>query len=221
MGQVVGWSHVGESAAASRPHAFLWKSFIPNDFLGSMFDLGDLPGGNDQSVAHGINSRGQVVGEGSVASGPHAFLWSPNSPNDTTGTLTDLGDLAGSGGISSARDINGHGIVVGHSGRTGFERAFVWMPTDPNGTTGAMIDLNTLLDPISSAGWTLKTAEAINDFGQIVGNGLFDPDGPGGSPAVERAFMLTPIPEPATCVLLAVAALAWFCFNRIISNPTH
>ncbi len=209
MGQVVGWSHVGESAAASRPHAFLWKPFRPNDFLGSMFDLGDLPGGDDESIAHGINSRGQVVGEGSVASGPHAFLWSPGAPNGTSGTMIDLGELAGSGGVSSARDINGRGVVVGHSGTAGAERAFVWMPTVPNGTTGTMIDLNTMLDPMSSAGWRLKSAEAINDFGQIVGSGLFDPDGRGGSPPVERAFLLTPIPEPATIVLIVVIGLTF------------
>jgi hypothetical protein len=58
---------------ASRPHAFLWNPGQPLIF-GTMVDLGDLPDGADQSIAHGINSRGQVVGEGSVASGPHAFL---------------------------------------------------------------------------------------------------------------------------------------------------
>jgi probable HAF family extracellular repeat protein len=180
IGQVVGWADFAESAAAS--HAFLWNPSQPNYFLGSLFDLGDLPGGDDRSIAHGINSRGQVVGEGSVESGPHTFLWSPTAPNATSGTMIDLGDLVGSGGVSSARDINSRGIVVGHSGSAGEERAFVWMPTAPNGATGTMIDLNTLLDPVSSACWTLKFAEAINDFGQIVGNGLFDRDGPGRAP---------------------------------------
>jgi uncharacterized membrane protein len=131
--------------------------------------------------------------------------------------MFDLGDLAGSGGVSSARDINSYGIVVGISGSAGAERAFVWVPEIPNGTTGTMTDLNTLLDPISRAAWTLKSAEAINDFGQIVGSGLYDADGPGGSPAVERAFLPTPIPEPAT-ISLAVGGTALLLGARLKSQ---
>ncbi|MCW5761415.1 MAG: hypothetical protein KIS90_16715, partial [Phenylobacterium sp.] len=39
-------------------------------------DLGDLPGGNDHSVAYGINNAGQVVGYSYAATGYRAFLWS-------------------------------------------------------------------------------------------------------------------------------------------------
>ncbi len=42
----------------------------------SITDLGTLPGG-DYSIARGINGRGQVVGQGTTASGEnHAVLWS-------------------------------------------------------------------------------------------------------------------------------------------------
>jgi probable HAF family extracellular repeat protein len=135
--------------------------------------------------------------------------------------MIDLGDLAGSGGVSSARDINDSGTVVGQSGSAGAEHAFVWLPTTPNGTAGTMIDLNMLLDPISSANWTLKSAEAINNFGQIVGNGLFDPDGPGGSPAVERAYLLTPIPEPATISLVALSIALVLSAGREAQRRRH
>jgi probable HAF family extracellular repeat protein len=75
----------------------------------SITDLGTLPGG-DFSVAHGINSRGQVVGWSNTASGgSHAFLWED-------GRMTDLGTLPG-GEFSQALGINARGQVVG-SGTT-------------------------------------------------------------------------------------------------------
>jgi probable HAF family extracellular repeat protein len=50
---------------------------------------------------------------------------------------------------------------------------------------GKMTDLNTLTDLPS--GWHLKTAAAINDSGQIVGNGQ-------NGDAQFHAFLLTPVP---------------------------
>ena len=52
-----------------------------------MFDLGDLPGGADQSVAYSIDSYGRVVGFGSTAAGSRAFIWTPTA-SGTTNTIT-------------------------------------------------------------------------------------------------------------------------------------
>ena len=72
-----------------------------------------------------------------------------------------------------------------------------------------MVDLNTLIDPLS--GWELVTAWGINDAGQITGYGLI-----GGE---THAFLLTPVPEPATLVLIGfgAAALAIRRIRRITS----
>jgi probable HAF family extracellular repeat protein len=86
-----------------------------------MTDLGTL-GGTD-SVAFGINDRGQVAGYafGPAGSNPagfvHAFLW-------LGGTTTDLGTLGGT--YSVANGINDRGQVVGVSSTaSGLEHAFL------------------------------------------------------------------------------------------------
>jgi len=105
--------------------------------------------------------------------------------------MHDLGSLGGPD--SAARDINVHGQVVGATG----VGAFLWTPTTPGGTSGEMVGLNSLIDPLS--GWELFTAAAINDAGQITGDGRI-----GGE---YHAFLLTPVPEPSTLALLAVCLL--------------
>ena len=141
-------------------------------------DLGTL--GGPEGWANGINDAGQVVG----SSGSHAFLYTPGSG------MTDLGTLGGAS--SRAYGINDLGQVVG-SAYTGSK----YLPCLYSG--GAVKDLNSLIDPAS--GWTLSEAMSINDGGQIAGYGL-NPSGQW------EAFLLTPIPEPATLALLAAGAAA-------------
>lgn len=170
-GQVVGTNSL------SGPHAILWQS-------GAMTGLGALPGGGDHSYAVDINNTGQVVGQsggsGPAESGPaRAFLWDENAG------MHDLGFLPGAN-YSVAYGINDRGEVVGESSSLfGAGGAFLW--DDGLG----MLNLNDLL--IDSEDWRLWTATAINNSGQIVGNGLHN--------GVQRAFLLTPVdagPETET-----------------------
>jgi probable HAF family extracellular repeat protein len=153
-----------------------------------MKDLGTL--GGPTSGATGINKAGQVVGWSDVAGGgSHAFLYSG-------GKMTDLGDLGGN--YSYATAVNNFGQVVGNSLTAGGT-------VDPFLYSGGkMIDLNSLLPPGSKV--TFTSADAINDFGQILARG---PDG--------NAFLFQGpnlAPEPASLTLLAlggavVAGCAW------------
>ena len=158
-GQIVGY---GSTANGTR--AFLLDNH-------AITDLSTL--GGNSSEATGINNRGVVVGFSKTATGgeTHAFLWQH-------GTLTDLGTLGGD--TSQARGINELGQVVGEStviSRNPSERGFLWQ-------NGAMIDLNTLIDPLipPNTGWVLARAYALNNAGQIVGDGGHNGRG--------RAFLL-------------------------------
>src|SRR5688572_18828041 len=97
------------------------------------------------SWATAINSSGQVAGvsfEGDEEDEEeHATLWNPTSPNETSGTLHDLGTLGGS--YSEAHGINDLGQVSGAADITedAATHAFMWKPTTPGGSSGTMYDL--------------------------------------------------------------------------------
>ncbi len=162
FGQVVGASN-GNNVF----YAFIWSKTT------GMQNLGKLPG-YDGSAAYAINNLGQVAGLSdcfNCSLETHATLWSK-----TKGSMLDLGVLPGA--LSSgAFGINNVGQVVGAVFYSlNDNRAFVWSPS-----TG-MLDLNTLIP--ANSGWFLGYALAINDKGQIVGNGTLNGQG--------EAFLLTP-----------------------------
>ena len=218
---------VGSSGAATGTRAYLAING------GGTLDLGDLPGGIDDSSAGAINNLMQVVGASSATDGQHAFLWTP------TDGMTDLGTLLGSAGNSRALDINSKSQVVGSSSTATVDHAFLWTSDggmqdlgslaadassravainnhgnvigDSNGSvfiwtpSGGMQDLHTLLDS-TGTGWTLLAVGGINNYNQIVGYGL-NPDGD------QRAFLLTPVPEPSTIVLAVIGAAGLIAFG--------
>jgi len=165
-GQIAGWTY----APTRWQRATLWTA------TGGPYDLGALTSAGN-SLATAMNDVGQVVGGSASATGFHAFLWTPGTPNGTTGAMVDLGTL---GGASSwATGINDAGTVVGYSPTSaGQTRAFLWT------AGGGMVDLGTL-------GGTQSWAHAINAQGQIVGYAT-TADGP------FHAFLWTPSAPGAT-----------------------
>jgi probable HAF family extracellular repeat protein len=163
FGQVVGYS----CTSANNPsYAFIWAKTT------GMKNLGKLPGGVN-SYAFAINDLGQVAGFSDCGTGcDHAVLWSK-----AKGSILDLGVLPGASD-SVALGINNVGQVVGGSSysATNELHGFVWSPS-----TG-MLDLNNLIP--ANSGWLLQYPTAINDKGQIVGDGTLN--------GQAEAFLLTP-----------------------------
>jgi uncharacterized membrane protein len=161
-GQMLGyWSIPGNPPTQQ---AFLLES-------GKVTPIGTL--GGDSTILTRINDAGQAVGRSDDASGAsHGVVFA-------NGVLTKVPLLPG---YSQAfpSDINRRGLVVGFQGP----------PSTPFLFDGEnVIALQTVLDPITGAGWTLINAEAINARGQIVGQG----QSPAGQPV---SYLLTPVETP-------------------------
>jgi probable HAF family extracellular repeat protein len=144
-------------------------------------DVGNIFGGHF-NYAQAVNDRGDIVGAADVAEDitAHAFLI-------RNGSIVDLGTVAGDTN-SAAFGINNRGQIVGISALS-----FSPPPTPPVDNwlcpchaaiweNGKATDLNTAIP--ANTGWQLIGAIAINDRGEIVGNGTLNNE--------FRAFLLTP-----------------------------
>ncbi len=141
---------------------------------GTFDDLGMLPEGL-WSIATAINDDGMVVGYcevGGEEDGTFAFKWSPQS-----GIMENLGALGSNQSraydVSAAEFVVGSSVLIG----SGEVNAVLWRPD-------RMINLNSLLLPGSDWEYLIE-ANAINDEGQIVGQGLTD--------GMLHAFLLEPV----------------------------
>jgi probable HAF family extracellular repeat protein len=137
---------VGSSSVSSYTHAFLWNPLTPNGTVGTMLDLGDLPGGISSSGASAIDSFGNVVGTGTVGGAldsdrNRAFLWSAAQGMVNLNELLDP-DSGDGWTLYSAHDINDAGQIVGHGRHHGEVRAYLLTPIpEPTTANFAVITL--------------------------------------------------------------------------------
>lgn len=191
-GQVVGGGNTGIPSTGQpdqhsiptpwvQSHVYIW------DPVEGIRDLGTL--GGDFAWARGCNDLGQIVGL-SYTSGDaeyRAFLW------DETGGMRDLETLPGHED-SEAVAINNAGQVIGMSGVfLGEQAGFIYDPA--NG-------MRPILDLVPGGlGWSRFEPMDLNDAGQIIGQAVtitweYDNSGFYREVEHERAFLLTPVPEP-------------------------
>ena len=175
-------------------NGYATSAFIYNLTSNTVTSLGEYSSGS-HSVAKAINSSGEVVGYAEDSKNVfHAFT--------SQGSGMTIFDPTGSSG-SYALGINDSGLVVGYyKTSSGGYSAFEY-----NDTT--VTDLNTLgIAP----GWTLQRATGVNNAGDIVGYGI-DPSGN------QEAFLLTPVPAPASGVFLAAGAGTLLLCRRRKDRP--
>jgi len=183
-GQAVGYSRRDTTSSVSQ--ATLWSGNSAPLNLGSL-----LP--DSFSEAFAINAAGTIAGvavAGNTSSGTNirqAVRWTFNGSAHALQALGSMGRT-----FSEAKDINDAGQIVGFVTNIGGspQRAFVYQG-------GGMVDLNTFID--ATSGFTLATAEGINDRGDIVGWGRV-----GGQ---THAYLLQAVPEPSSAALLLAGLL--------------
>ena len=141
-----------------------------------LVDMGTLPG-HPIGRAYAINNHGEIVGFSGSAFDEHGFHWSAE-----TG-MVDLGDLGGPFG-ASATDINDDGVIVGFADTGSNRLGVVWHDFE-------LFDLNSLL--VNGQGWLIKSANGINELGQIVGHATH-----GGK---QVAYVATPVDSPLTTLI--------------------
>lgn len=174
---------VGQSGGA----AVLWVADTPMELAAN-------------ASARAINDTNGIAGNivSAIPSAPgqsfQAVLW-------VSGVMNILSNPAGFDG-SVAVGINDANTVVGFGGPAGF------FPSLDQGAHRALLWENTVAYDLNSQvtngdDWTLLEAWDINNRGEIVGVGLHDVEG-------VRAFILTPVPEPASVwtMLVGMAVLS-------------
>lgn len=183
------------------PRAAMWQN-------GQCTDLGTL--GGSLSIVHHINGSTQIIGKSlSAVSASHAFVWQngimqdmnsllpPGSGwelqlaciNDTTGNIIGEGLLNNTEQVffydavtkTIIENIPGtmHGI---HDINEAGEGAVTMNGIACVGKGDQVLDLNAMIP--ADTGWNLTEALAINDSGQIVGQGVMN--------GKTHAFLLTP-----------------------------
>ena len=181
--------------------AFLWLPEAAHGMDAGAHFLPTLPGLGEGSVSD-INSHGQVVGKNlqacDVIGGLNAaFLWLPAPAYGLSAGIHSLTSDLPEDWDATAVAINDAGVVVGTVIETETSGGFVWqngvrtalsfVPSDLNepgwivGRSGSQAVLwrdgtMRFLDDLipDGSGWQIRTAEGINDRGQIVGSGVRD-----------------------------------------------
>jgi probable HAF family extracellular repeat protein len=183
----LGINNSGQAVGTTDNGSGLGRAFIYSG--GNLSAISPLPG-YTLGQANAINNAGQVVGfsYNEYTLNFSAFLYSNN-------TLTNLGTLGGNAYGYQATSINDSGQIVGTATADNDSPVGGFLYE-----AGAMEYLNDLIP--SNSGWNLESATSINDRGQIVGSGYID--------GQLHAYLITPIPEPGSILMVALAGVGLY-----------
>lgn len=157
----------------------------------------------DASSALDLNDAEQVVVTNTLTNASFRY------ENDSA-TLTAIPQI-GTGLRMFAKGINADGDVVGQgdrdTGLSGQARGFIYLDDDATSYILEDVTVFTGSDEAGLSDWErLRTAWAVNEDGYIIGQGdrRFD----GATFPTNRAYLLTPVPEPSSLALLLIGSLA-------------
>lgn len=204
LGVDLGWT-IGSGAAAAINNlgAGLMSQVYNSYRTGYSYGVGhttiipELPG--YQPVGLALNDQHQVAGYGVYNCNGYScnrpFVWQ----GPEVAWLPVEAAAPGWSISGEARGLNERSQVVGGAYVGAYDRrAFLWTLGDAGWSA---TDLNTLL-PAGSAFWKLGDAMDINERGQIIGLGSVSGDN-----SYLHVYLLTPVPEPTSAILLAVGLL--------------
>jgi hypothetical protein len=164
--------------------------------------------GYQDSYLTALNEAGQVIGTSARYSGVASMGRSGWFYDDDLDQLFSLNFSVRSDGycFTSPAYVGDDGTVLGSyelfgaAGQDLGERAFLWTMTDGMKDLGALVD-----GGLTANGWqSLSRASFMGSQGEILGSGH-----PTSYPGGNVAFLMTPVPEPATWILLLGGALSF------------
>lgn len=161
---------------------------VYDSVTGVMSTVGALPAANG-ALNFGVGNGGHVVGSSMFNQGSgQPFVWT------ASGGMTAIPLPAGTS-QASARGVNSAGWVVGTASGA-FAVPFLF-------ADGSTYTLQSLLP--ANSGWDISTntsssALAIADDGSIAGTAVYN--------GQVRAYLMTPVPEPASALLMLAGLLA-------------
>jgi len=164
-----GGTIVGRSVtfSAISGEAFRWTP------LAGMVGLGDLDGGQTESVAYAASAAGSVVvGAGTTSAGAEAFRWTSG------GGMISLGDLPGGPVRSAARAVSALGTTIVGEAHSEAANSIAFLWDRENG----MRDLRSVLVSqfgLASelAGWDLLSATGVSGDGRVLAGTGINPSG--------------------------------------------
>lgn len=165
----------------AQTRAFVWNN--------GLFTALDVFENQAKAKIKQANASGQAIGEWTDVSGiKYAFYWDGSQAVQLPGF---------DGAVDTkAEVIRDDGTILGSSRFSdGTAKAFLY---DVSGDAPVMTDLQALLDPVTSAGWTLTEIKGMSADGAIVATGLYQ--------GQMQAVLLEPLthtPEPGAVLLLA------------------
>jgi hypothetical protein len=188
------------------------RGFVTNTSNGAPYGVmapiaivgSDPTSADHTSTAAAINENGQTVGttENSYYTDGSAFI----AGTDGIGRRLNVHDM-GEFEMVGAWQLSSRGLAINNSGQVGGSYFWTVNMMDHAFISGAngygLVDVNTLSFNNLAAGvrdWLFVNVTGINDFGQFVANG---DNG--------RAYLISPVPEPATVLLMlcGLGVMAW------------